>query len=62
MLHLESEKVIHGADDDVDGGGAACLCAQVVLKICSKLQIIFISRNVLNVLIASMPFHCTLLT
>lgn len=30
---LQSEQVIHSADDDVDGGGAACLSPQVVLKI-----------------------------
>ncbi|TNN51111.1 hypothetical protein EYF80_038688 [Liparis tanakae] len=33
-LHLESEEVIHGADDDVDGGRAARLRPQVVLEIC----------------------------
>lgn len=33
LFHLESEEVVHSADDDVDGGGAADLRPQVVLKI-----------------------------
>lgn len=30
---LQAKQVVHGADDDVNRGGAACLSAQVVLKI-----------------------------
>ena len=30
---LQPEQVIHSADNDIDGGGAACLSPQVVLKI-----------------------------
>lgn len=30
---LQSQKVIHSTDDDIDGGGAASLCPQVVLEI-----------------------------
>lgn len=37
-VYLQSEKVIHCTDDDVDGGGAANLSPQVVLKIYSKTQ------------------------
>lgn len=35
--HLESEEIIYGADDDVDGRRAARLCAQVVLEICTEI-------------------------
>lgn len=45
-LHLESEEVIYGTDDDVDGSCAACLCPQVVLKIYSKTEITLKSSNV----------------
>lgn len=38
-LHLQSEEVIYGADDDVDGGRAARLCPQVVLEICRKILV-----------------------
>lgn len=34
-VHLKSKKIIHCTDDDVDGGGAANLSPQVVLKIYS---------------------------
>lgn len=30
---LQSKQVVHSADDDIDGSGAACLSSQVVLKI-----------------------------
>lgn len=30
---LQPEQVIHSADNDINGGGAACLSPQVVLKI-----------------------------
>lgn len=30
---LQAEQVIHSADNDIDGGGAACLRPQVVLKV-----------------------------
>lgn len=30
---LQSQQIVHGADDDVDGGGAARLGSQVVLEI-----------------------------
>ncbi len=30
---LEAEEVVHGADDDVDGGGVASLGAEVVLEV-----------------------------
>lgn len=36
MQHLESEEVIYGTDDDVDGGCAARLRPQIILEICSK--------------------------
>lgn len=44
-LHLESEEVVYGADDDVDGRCAARLCPQVVLEICRKEEILFKSSN-----------------
>lgn len=31
--HLQAQQVIHGADDDVDGGGVARLRAEVVLEV-----------------------------
>lgn len=45
-LYLESEEVIDGTDDDVDGSCAAYLRPQVVLKICSKIEVILKSGNV----------------
>lgn len=41
-LYLQSEEVIYRTDDDVDGSRAACLRPQVVLKICSKTEIILV--------------------
>jgi len=32
-LYLQTEQIVNGADDDVDRGCAACLCAQIVLEI-----------------------------
>lgn len=32
-LYLQSEQIVNSADDDVDRGCAACLCAQIVLEI-----------------------------
>lgn len=37
--YLQSEQIIHCADDDVDGGGAANLSPQVVLKIYSPASV-----------------------
>lgn len=37
--YLQSEKVVHRTDDDVDGRGAANLSPQVVLKIYSETQL-----------------------
>ncbi len=40
FLHLETKEVIDGTDDNVDSSRAANLCPQVVLKICSNIEII----------------------
>lgn len=35
LVYLQSEQIIHGTDDDVDGGGATNLSPQIILKIYS---------------------------
>lgn len=48
-VYLESKKVIHSADYDVDAGCASCLSPQVVLKIC-KNRIILLAKSAFDVI------------
>lgn len=34
--HLQTQKVVNSADDNVDGGRVPCLCPQVVLEVWSQ--------------------------
>lgn len=41
--YLQSEQIVDSADDDVDCGCAACLCAQIILEIWRGLKTVCLS-------------------